>query len=282
MSETSDLRSIAQPQHEPFLWARLYGRRLSWPVTLLLLKTPLSANAVSVISIVVGVAGGLCFAFNGAAWHVAGVVLLLASWVLDCCDGEVARARGTCSLDGEFIDACRHQVVCPALFGGLTVGVLARHPGAVWLLALGLASTALSTRFTGGMIDQLVLLGVRRRIRRGELPERSAGPPTGAPGRGPAALARRLTPLFVDFNIMHILIAAVLLDLIGLRLTTTHPLGPAVIERLWTPLDAVHVAYGAAFPVVKLGSMLLAWRQGVSGRVEDVLRGRADDVEHHE
>ena len=107
-------------------------------------------------------------------------------------------------------------------------------------------------------------------------------PPADAPRRGPAALARRLTPLFVDFNIMHILMAAVILDALGLRLTTTHVAGYVAIQQHWTPLDAVHLAYGVAFPVVKLGSMLLAWRQGVSGRVEDVLRGRADDVQHHE
>ena len=157
MSDSKDLRAIAQPAHEPFVWARLYGRRLSWPVTRLALKTPLSANAISVLSIVVGAGGGACFAARSVPWNLAGVLLLLLSWVLDCVDGEVARARGQTSLDGEFIDACRHQIVCPALFGGLALGAFAGHPDGLWLVALGLSSTVLSSRFVGGMIDQMVL-----------------------------------------------------------------------------------------------------------------------------
>jgi phosphatidylglycerophosphate synthase len=271
VSRLRQLRERAQPACEPFFWARLYGRRLSLPVTWLVLKTPLSANAVSVISVAGGVVGGACFALNTRGGDVAAVLLLLASWVLDCVDGEVARARGTCSLDGEFIDACRHQIVCPAIFGGITLGVYARHPDSVWLLALGLGSTVLSTRFVGGMIDQMVLVGVRRTLRRSEPPgsgreERPAGE-GGVLGR----VRRWITPLFVDFNIMHVLFAVVVLD----------ALGAAVLPGGWLLLDGVHVAYGFAFPIVKLGSMALAWKRGVSGRVADVLAGRGDDAPHH-
>ena len=39
--------------------------------------------------------------------------------------------------------------------------------------------------------------------------------------------------------------------------------------------------YGVAFPIVKLGSMALAWRRGVEGQVEDVLRGRGPEAPHH-
>ena len=268
MSETRDLRAVAQPGREPFFWARLYGRRLSWPITRLFLKLPVSANAVSILSIIVGAAGGVCFAFNTAAWNIAAAALLLLSWVLDCVDGELARVRGTCSLDGEFIDACRHQIVCPALFAGLTLGVCARHSQSPWLLAIGLGSVALSTRFTGGMIDQMTLLGVRRAIKKGRMPEpEPAGEAVGP--RGLVRVARWFTPVFVDFNIMHIVLPLVILDAVGLGV------------RGWTPLDIVHVAYGIAFPIVKLGSMIVAWKQGVSGRVEDVLRGRGSEGPHH-
>ena len=284
MNDADTVRSVAQPAREPFYWARLYVRRLSWPVTWLVLQTPLSANTVSVISIAVGAAGGLCFAFNSAAWNIAAVALLLLSWIFDCVDGEVARARGQTSLDGEFIDACRHQIVCPAVFAGITLGVYARHFRSPWLLALGLGSVALSTRFTGGMIDQMVLLGVRRALRR----TGAAPPNTGqinsdatsacAPNayefsrcQAPSCVrfARLFRPLFVDFNIMHILIPAVVLDALGVQ------------AGRWTPLDILHIAYGIAFPVVKLGSMMLAWKQGVSAKVEDVLRGGSEESPHH-
>jgi hypothetical protein len=273
MPETKTLRSIAQPSYEPFLWARLYGRSLSWPVTVLVLRTPLSAGAVSILSMLVAVLGGACFAFNTTAWNLAGVLLLLFSWVLDCVDGEVARARGTACLDGEFIDACRHQIACPALFAGLTMGVLARHPNTAWLVALGLCSAALSTRFTGGMIDQLVLAGVRRALRRKRpaATEAAGDAGEGLPQRsgGLVRCARLFSPLFVDFNILHVLMVAVAVDALGARAWG------------WTPLDMVHIAYGVALPVVKLGSMAVAWRRGVSGLVEDVLAGRGVEEPSH-
>ena len=268
MNERQSLRSVAQPAREPFFWARLYGRRLSWPLTWLFLKTPLSANAISVLSIVIGAAGGLCFAANALAWNIAAAALILLSWVLDCVDGEVARARGATSLDGEFIDACRHQIVAPAMFAGLTLGAHLRHPAALWLVALGLGATVFSSRFVGGMIDQMVLEGVRRALKKGPLPERAEEPRApGPPGR--RSVADLVRPFFVDFNILHILIVAVGLDAAGLR------------AGVWTPLDLVHIAYGVAFPIVKLGSMARAWRRGVSGRVDDVLRGRGPDTPHH-
>ncbi len=281
MIDKTALRRTAQPTREPFFWARLYGRRLSWPVTRLVLRTPLSASAVSVLSIVVGVAGGLCFAFNATAWNVAAVAMLLLSWVLDCVDGEVARARGTASLDGEFIDACRHQITCPALFAGITLGVWARHPDAGWLLALGLGSTALSTRFVGGMIDQMVLAGVRRALHDARQPVLDSDPMTPSSVTDSRVtscesskcqalrVARFFTPLFVDFNILHILMLVVALDACGVH-----------VGR-WTPIDLLHIAYGVAFPVVKLGSMAVAWRRGVSGRVQDVLAGRSPEEPHH-
>ncbi len=265
MSHTRTRRSVGQPSREPFFWARLYGSRLSWPVTLLVLRTPLSANAVSVISIAVGAAGGACFVASSPGWNIAAVALILLSWILDCVDGEVARVRGTASLDGEFIDASRHQIVPPAIFAGLALGAHVRHPDLLWVLALGFSSAVLSTRFVGGMIDQLVLVGVRRGLAAGT--KLGPGPAEMSAPKGRCRVvgfARLFTPLFVDFNILHVLIAVVIADTAGVR------------AGRWTPLDILHIAYGAAFPIAKLGSMAVAWRRGVSGRVREVLRKQED------
>jgi len=81
--------------------------------------------------------------------------------------------------------------------------------------------------------------------------------------------ARLFTPLFVDFNITHILVPVVVLDALGVR------------AGRWTPLDIFHITYGIAFPVVKLGSMTLAWKHGISHQVKDVLLGRGEEAPHH-
>lgn len=100
---------------------RLVSRRLSPAVTRLLLPTMITPNAVTVTSTVIGVAGGLLVGSEGTAGIVAGIVGLLASGVLDCCDGELARFRGTSSRLGHALDVVGDTLVAVALLAGIAL-----------------------------------------------------------------------------------------------------------------------------------------------------------------
>ena len=79
-------------------------RHLSVRLTPLLSRTPLSANQITAAGLVVGLAGAGCMLAGEWAWAVAGAVLLVVSYVLDNCDGEVARLKNQSSQFGMHFD----------------------------------------------------------------------------------------------------------------------------------------------------------------------------------
>ncbi|MBU1706410.1 CDP-alcohol phosphatidyltransferase family protein, partial [bacterium] len=88
-------------------------RRISIYFTWLLLHTPLSANQVTVLQIIVGVIGSLLLIPPNYGWNLLGILLLQFGYVLDCCDGEVARYRKQSSVGGVFLDLIGHEIVIP-------------------------------------------------------------------------------------------------------------------------------------------------------------------------
>ena len=132
-------------------------RNVSRALTPLLLRLPFSANQITFASLLLGVASALLLAFGaGTPNAVAAALLLVVSYALDNCDGEVARARGECSRFGAALDDFSDWLVHTAFFVGLGVAV-SRDLGAPWWLWLGLAAGA------GGSINYLLNLWFARR-----------------------------------------------------------------------------------------------------------------------
>ncbi len=109
-------------------------RRVSKPLTSAALRLGLSPNQISLISLGVGLTAALCFA-TGQAWPIVlGAVLMQASLVIDCVDGEVARFTRTFSQLGAWLDAATDRVKEYAAYAGLAVGA-GRGGDDIWLLA---------------------------------------------------------------------------------------------------------------------------------------------------
>lgn len=102
---------------------RLLYRRCSRPLTTLLARTPLGPNAVTLLGIAAGVAGGALVGMPGVAALGGAIALLVLSGVLDCCDGELARLRGGVSRLGHVLDVTGDTAVALALLAGLAVRV---------------------------------------------------------------------------------------------------------------------------------------------------------------
>jgi phosphatidylglycerophosphate synthase len=119
---------------------RLVYRRLSRPLTALLLRTSLTPNAVTVLGILLGVAGGLVLGLPGPAAVVACVLGLVASGVLDCTDGELARLRFSESRLGHLLDVVGDTVVHLAFLTGIGLRLADQGalPGKPLLIAVGL------------------------------------------------------------------------------------------------------------------------------------------------
>jgi phosphatidylglycerophosphate synthase len=96
----------------------------------------LTPNQVTTASLLVALAAAACAATGTRPGYVAAGVLLLASFVLDCTDGQLARYSLRYSTLGAWLDATFDRAKEYAYYAGLALGA-ARDGHGVWALALG-------------------------------------------------------------------------------------------------------------------------------------------------
>jgi phosphatidylglycerophosphate synthase len=125
-------------------WWRLFpfSRHLAKPLLAVLMRLPVTPNQVTAASLACGLGAGACFAFPGH--EGAGAALLIACYLLDNCDGDIARAKGLSSRFGHYFDSVNDWLVDSAFFAGLGVGTATTTGDRLWLW-LGLAAAAGAT-----------------------------------------------------------------------------------------------------------------------------------------
>jgi phosphatidylglycerophosphate synthase len=110
----AELRARTQPpevrgrRNSEHWTADLYQRRLSPYLTRLLVGTAVTANAVTGLMILTGAAAGAALLVPGIVGALLAALLAQLQMLWDCCDGEVARWRGTSSPVGIFLDKVGH------------------------------------------------------------------------------------------------------------------------------------------------------------------------------
>jgi phosphatidylglycerophosphate synthase len=92
---------------------RFLHRPVAVPLVRLLLPTPVSPDQITLMSGVAGVAAGVTLALgvDRPLLRLASAALLFGSTVLDCVDGQLARARKTMSSGGMALDTAADVVV---------------------------------------------------------------------------------------------------------------------------------------------------------------------------
>jgi phosphatidylglycerophosphate synthase len=117
----AELRAVSQPEStmsrrnaEHWL-ARLFLRKVSLRITRELLRTRVTANQLTDLMIVVGLLAALAAGFTGLVSAIVAFVLVQVYFLLDLCDGEVARWRRTPSVTGVYLDRVGAYVVEAAL-----------------------------------------------------------------------------------------------------------------------------------------------------------------------
>ena len=126
------LAVLANPQ-DGFLDRHL-NRPLSRRLTRMLAPLPMSANFITVLSLLVGLVAAFCFAAGDYRRSLLGAMLLQVSAVLDCCDGELARLRFEESQLGHWLDIVGDTLVHVAVFAGIAWGMAVTEGGRVPLL----------------------------------------------------------------------------------------------------------------------------------------------------
>lgn len=125
--DLNELRTVCQPpatlqRRNAEHWAaRWFLRRVSLRMTALLVRTPVTANQLTGLMILIGLAAAVAVTVPSLGWAVIAVGLVLLYFLLDLCDGEVARWRRQTSVTGVYLDRVGHYMVEAAFLAGLGV-----------------------------------------------------------------------------------------------------------------------------------------------------------------
>jgi phosphatidylglycerophosphate synthase len=118
---------------------RWFNRPVGRWLSLVLVDTPVTPNQVSVAAILVGLASAGLFAFGTWGTAVWGALVLQLSAIMDCVDGDLARAQCRESAMGKWLDLVGDQVVHLGVFLGLGVGLWRSGSGAT-VVVLGITA----------------------------------------------------------------------------------------------------------------------------------------------
>jgi phosphatidylglycerophosphate synthase len=108
-------------------------RHFSYPVTRLLVRTPLTPNQITALSLVFGLAGGIACLPGDYASILIGSILFMICYVLDNCDGEIARLKNMRSRFGMRFDTFVDWLVHAVFFVCLGWGTMATTGQRMWL-----------------------------------------------------------------------------------------------------------------------------------------------------
>jgi len=75
-------------------------RQLSWRLSRWLLGFSVSPNHITLVSLIIGLAAAAGFALGTRTGAILGAGLVIIAYILDNCDGEVARAKNLSSRWG--------------------------------------------------------------------------------------------------------------------------------------------------------------------------------------
>lgn len=116
-------------------------RPVSFPVTYVLLKLGISANATTSSSIILETIGCILIAFGGYPARIGGTLLIMLWAILDCVDGNIARFRKTGTLSGIFLDDLGAIVLYALLYLSVGISAAANGDGFLWQLIMGALSS---------------------------------------------------------------------------------------------------------------------------------------------
>jgi len=128
-----NLKKVIGRPNEIDPYAKYFIRPISMWFTWIFVRTPLSANHVTIIQEIFGIIGAVLLA-NGR--FVLGSIFLQIGFIMDNSDGEVARWKNQQSERGKFLDLIGHMIIIPVYFFALGLGLYLQQ-GQIITLIMG-------------------------------------------------------------------------------------------------------------------------------------------------
>jgi len=126
-----NLKKVIDRPNEIDPYAKYLIRPISIWFTWIFVRTPLSANHVTIIQEIFGITGAVLFAYGR---FVLGSLFLQIGFIMDNSDGEVARWKHQQSKSGKFLDLIGHMIVIPFYFFGLGLGLYLQQGNIIMLI----------------------------------------------------------------------------------------------------------------------------------------------------
>ena len=195
------LRKICQDRpdkHDFYMWG--VARKVSIYITWLAVRTPITPNQITLLSLLFGVAGAAFFASVSPVYWIVGWLVVNAHLILDQVDGEVAYYKKMLTKFGYFFDEITHPIVNAALFMAVAASAYyaSNNPNMLFL-GMTFLYSALILRAIGVYSDFATNRMFKLKTERREMPRSWIGRITSMPfGLG---------------GYFHIFVAAAILDI---------------------------------------------------------------------
>lgn len=134
----SSLKSLDTEEHIDIY----FYRRIGWAEAKLAERLGITPNAITIASIFIGVAAGICFYPTDIWVNIAGLLLLILANSFDSADGQLARMTKQYSQLGRILDGMAGDFwfiaiyVCICLRTNATAPWFADHSWVVWTIAV--------------------------------------------------------------------------------------------------------------------------------------------------
>ena len=118
-------------------------RKISGFITGLLVKTPVTPNQVTIISLILGIASAAFFSHGAHTYTIIAGLFYFISTVFDQCDGEVARYKQMTSDFGKTFDIIVDSIVNATITIGITIAIYKTNGSGLSIMAGLLAMTGI-------------------------------------------------------------------------------------------------------------------------------------------
>ena len=118
-------------------------RKISGFITGLLVKTPVTPNQVTIISLILGIASAAFFSHGAHTYTIIAGLFYFISTVFDQCDGEVARHKQMTSDFGKTFDIIVDSIVNATITIGITIAIYKTNGSGLSIIAGLLAMTGI-------------------------------------------------------------------------------------------------------------------------------------------
>ena len=126
----SELRSKCRRESD-YIITLFITNEVSLFITWLLLKTRVTPNQVTVASLFCGVLCGLLYL---SGWFITGSFFLFLSHVLDCTDGNLARAKEVFSTFGRWLDFVGDKIADIFIFLCVSLFFFKNQDSTIWII----------------------------------------------------------------------------------------------------------------------------------------------------